>query len=159
MSDPFATHSSWSRPSPPPHVLAAAGPPSASADALPGRSGSTPRALSFTGTANNDVVEVSKLAAPGGWSSRSRSASGRRRTSRPTAPRAGHGDWHVSCPVSNVHKLTFDGRARHDSFNNNTNLPSVAHGGAGVEDFRGGAGADLSSATATMTTSAARRRR
>ena len=39
--------------------------------------------------------------------------------------------------------FTFDGKQAHDSFINNTSLPSVAYGGPGIDALTGGAGIDL----------------
>ena len=74
-------------------VLATAA-PSASADALPTVWLNAQGTLSYTGTASNDIVDVDKgysALFPGGWYIEVETReSGRRRTSRPTAPFQAH---------------------------------------------------------------------
>ena len=127
-------------------VLATAAPP-ASADALPTVWLNPQGMLSYTGTANNDIVDVNKGYSPlfpGGyfievetreWQSPNFSAN--------CTISGPQGDWRVRCPASLVNRLTFDGQAGGDGFDNHTSLPSEAHGGPGVEEFRGGDGADV----------------
>src|SRR4051812_10309959 len=55
----------------------------------------------------------------------------------------GQGDWLIRCPALNAESITFDGKALHDSFINNTELPSQAHGGPGLDFFKGGSGPDV----------------
>ena len=127
-------------------VLATAA-PSASADALPTVWLNQQGVLSYTGTANNDIVDVDKgysALFPGGWyievETREWQAPNFSANCTISGPQ---GDWRVRCPAFLVNRLTFDGQAGGDGFNNHTNLPSEAHGGPGVEDFRGGDGADV----------------
>jgi Ca2+-binding RTX toxin-like protein len=55
----------------------------------------------------------------------------------------GQGDWMVTCPAANAKQISFDGKSLHDSFINNTSLPSDAHGGPGIDHFYGGSGPDV----------------
>jgi len=58
------------------------------------------------------------------------------------------GDWVVTCPAQGVNRITFDGKVLHDSFINNTDLPSEAHGGPGIDVLKGGSGPDALSGDA-----------
>src|SRR4051794_36386475 len=96
--------------------------------------------LSFTGTGDNDYESVSQVGSQlkinvKNWPAANFSAN--------CTEGGGLGDWTVSCPAASVNKLTFDGQGLHDSFINNTNIPSEAHGGPGIEVFRGGGGTDV----------------
>lgn len=102
--------------------------------------------LSFTGTEVNDWEKVTKYVSPstpGGYRLRvdihnAESAN----FSANCEELGGPGEWVVTCPALQVKKLTFDGKAASDSFDNETSIPSEAHGGPGVEVFTGGSGAD-----------------
>lgn len=103
--------------------------------------------LSITGTPINDYAAVSKQTsanAPGGyvlvinvknWEAANFSAN--------CTEGGGEGDWMVTCPALNAEKITFDGGPLNDSFINNTDLPSVAYGDAGIDFFKGGSGPDV----------------
>jgi Ca2+-binding RTX toxin-like protein len=54
----------------------------------------------------------------------------------------GLGDWAITCPAANAKSITFEGKGLHVSFHNDTERPSEAHGGAGIDWFQGGTGAD-----------------
>ena len=96
--------------------------------------------LSFTGTATNDYESVSQVGSQlkinvKNWPAANFSAN--------CTEGGGQGDWVVTCPAAGVNKLTFDGQSLHDSFINNTNIPSEAHGGPGIEVFKGGSNTDV----------------
>ena len=104
-------------------VVAGAAAPSASADTLPTVWLNAQGALSYTGTTHNDIVDVDKgvlvLCFRVATSSRWRHGNGRRPSSPRTARRgAVQGDWLIKCPASLVNRLTFDGQAGGDGFNN-----------------------------------------
>jgi Ca2+-binding RTX toxin-like protein len=103
--------------------------------------------LSYTGISDNDwakVTKVGKPGAPGGYVIRVE-------VKRYTAPNfsancdigGGLNDWLVECPGPSVKQLTFDGKLGGDTFDNTTILPSVAHGGPGVDFFYGGTTSDV----------------
>jgi Ca2+-binding RTX toxin-like protein len=96
--------------------------------------------LSFTGTPDNDYESVSKVGSQLKISVKDGGPPAN--FSANCTEGGGLGDWVVTCPALNVNQLTFDGQGLHDSFTNNTSIPSVAHGGPGIEFFHGGDGPD-----------------
>jgi Ca2+-binding RTX toxin-like protein len=102
--------------------------------------------LSFTGTEGNDVANVTKK-----WSSKAGAyvmevrvynAAAADFSANCTEYGTYYQFWLVTCPAANVKRLTFDGKLEHDSFINDTSLPSVAHGGPGLDQLEGGSGTD-----------------
>jgi Ca2+-binding RTX toxin-like protein len=96
--------------------------------------------LAFTGTVDNDYESITQVGSQlkinvKNWPAANFSAN--------CTEGGGSGDWTVTCPAQNVTKLTFDGQGNSDSFINNTNIPSEAHGGPGVEVFKGGGNTDV----------------
>jgi Ca2+-binding RTX toxin-like protein len=128
-------------------VSATAGAPSASADTASTVWLNQSGVLSYTGIDVNDSATVTKVASPttpGGYAIQVE-------VLRYTSPNysancklgGGLNDWLVSCPAGSVQKLSFDGLGGGDSFQNNTSLPSQAHGGPGVDFYYGGDGRDV----------------
>jgi Ca2+-binding RTX toxin-like protein len=128
-------------------VVAAFSAPVASADAAPTVWLYPSGELAYKGVSENDTEQVDKVASAkfaggyaiqveaGSWSPPYFSAN--------CTEGGGQGHWLISCPALSVKKLTFDGGLAHDSFENNTSLPSEAHGGPGIEFFYGGIGPDV----------------
>ena len=102
--------------------------------------------LSITGTEVNDYAAVTKQvsASPaGGYVLRLNVKNSLAADFSDNCTEGGGlGDWVITCPALNVNKITFDGKGLHDSFINDTSVPSEAHGGPGIDDFKGGSGAD-----------------
>ena len=59
--------------------------------------------------------------------------------------------WLVTCPAQNVKRLTFDGKLAHDSFINNTSLPSWRTAGRASTPSRAAAASTPSTAATTTT--------
>jgi Ca2+-binding RTX toxin-like protein len=103
--------------------------------------------LAYKGVSDNDTEQVDKVPSakfPGGYAIQIEAGSwSPPYFSANCDEGGGQGHWLISCPALSVKKLTFDGGLAHDSFENNTSLPSEAHGGPGIEFFYGGIGPDV----------------
>ena len=102
--------------------------------------------LSYTGTTNNDIVDVNKGYSPlfpGGYfiEVETREWDAANSSANCTEGR-GHRGLAIEWPADHVRGSPSTAGGR-DSFNNHTSLPSEAHGGPGVEYFPGGDGADV----------------
>jgi Ca2+-binding RTX toxin-like protein len=90
--------------------------------------------LFVDGTANHDTVVVSRQYFEGQWWVRVNE-----RVSDGTFLYAPKDSWFRQ---ADVRSISFSGGNGHDSFTNNTHLPSTAYGGAGNDTLRGGSGVD-----------------